>query len=55
MKEKETAYAVSSGEGTLISYGLLDDNTIADIEEQTGGENLTIIMSNSEDMLETGE
>jgi hypothetical protein len=54
-EERETAYAVSAGEGTLISYGLLDDDTIGNIEEETGGENLTIILSNSEDMLETGK
>ena len=55
MKEKPTYFAASAGEGTLIDFGDMKDFNEEYLNQQTGGEDLTVIMSNSEEFEETGK
>lgn len=55
MKEKPTYFAASAGEGTLIDFGNMEDFSEEYLNEQTGGDDLTIIMSNGEEFEETGK
>lgn len=55
MKEKPTYFAASAGEGTLIDLGNMEDFNEEYLNQQTDGEDLTIIMSNDEEFEETGK
>lgn len=55
MKEKPTHFAASAGEGTLIDFGNMEDFDTSYLDEQTGGESLTVIVSNDEEFEETGK
>lgn len=51
------AYAVSRGEGTLLAYGVLDDETdsIYDLVPECNDEDVTIITGPAEADPETGQ